>query len=100
MAPSTVEEKEPFAGEAPVDVSYLPDQTPPELHQPIKVKWYRGTTFQVMIVGWSSFLAPGAYAALAATGAGGLANVDIGNASVALAYALIVPSALMSSEFT
>ncbi|OCF37457.1 hypothetical protein I317_03868 [Kwoniella heveanensis CBS 569] len=67
--------------------------------QPVKVHWFRGTTMQAIITGVSSFLAPGAYAALAATGAGGLASVEIGNASVALAYALIVPSALISTGF-
>jgi hypothetical protein len=43
---------------------------------PAKVHWYRGTTAQTIIVGVASFLAPGAYAALAATGAGGLADVS------------------------
>lgn len=42
----------------------------------IKVQWFRGTLCQTLIVGMASFLAPGAYAALAATGAGGLANVS------------------------
>ena len=42
----------------------------------VKVHWFRGTLFQTLIVGMASFLAPGAYAALAATGAGGLANVS------------------------
>jgi hypothetical protein len=41
----------------------------------IHVNWFRGTVMQTLIVGLASFLAPGAYAALAATGAGGLANV-------------------------
>ncbi|KAI5481228.1 hypothetical protein MNV49_005663 [Pseudohyphozyma bogoriensis] len=62
-----------------------------------KVHWFRGTTCQSIIVGMASFLAPGVYSAMAATGAGGLANVTIGNASVAVAYALIVPSALMAT---
>jgi hypothetical protein len=42
----------------------------------VKVNWFRGTLVQTLIVGLASFLAPGAYAALAATGAGGLANVS------------------------
>ncbi|WVW82650.1 hypothetical protein I302_104661 [Kwoniella bestiolae CBS 10118] len=62
-----------------------------------KVKWFRSTLVQVLIVGMTSFLAPGAYSSLASVGAGGLANVNIGNASVALAYALIVPSALCAT---
>ncbi|WVQ97930.1 hypothetical protein IAU59_005049 [Kwoniella sp. CBS 9459] len=69
------------------------------ISHPVKVHWFRGTTMQALITGVSSFLAPGAYAALAATGAGGLASVEVGNASVALAYALIVPSALISTGF-
>ncbi|GFZ43697.1 hypothetical protein JCM24511_01417 [Saitozyma sp. JCM 24511] len=64
---------------------------------PAKVHWYRGTTAQTIIVGVASFLAPGAYAALAATGAGGLADITWGNASSAIAYGLIVPSALIST---
>ncbi|WVW78605.1 hypothetical protein I302_100564 [Kwoniella bestiolae CBS 10118] len=67
--------------------------------EPVKPHWYRSVTCQAIITGIASFLAPGAYAALAATGAGGLANVEIGNASVAVAYALIVPSALVSTGF-
>jgi hypothetical protein len=42
-----------------------------------KVHWFRSTLIQVMIVGSVSFLAPGAYSALASTGAGGLADVSI-----------------------
>ncbi|WRT67508.1 uncharacterized protein IL334_004480 [Kwoniella shivajii] len=64
---------------------------------PAEVEWYRSTLVQVVIVGMTSFLAPGAYSSLASVGAGGLANVNIGNASVALAYALIVPSALCAT---
>ncbi|WVQ84172.1 hypothetical protein IAT38_006319 [Cryptococcus sp. DSM 104549] len=67
--------------------------------EPVKPFWFRSVTTQAIITGIASFLAPGAYAALAATGAGGLANVEIGNASVAVAYALIVPSALISTGF-
>ncbi|KAK6909653.1 hypothetical protein I203_103674 [Kwoniella mangroviensis CBS 8507] len=61
------------------------------------IKWFRSTLVQVLVVGITSFLAPGAYSSLASVGAGGLANVNIGNASVALAYALIVPSALCAT---
>jgi hypothetical protein len=43
---------------------------------PAKVHWFRGTMTQTIIVGLASFLAPGSYAALAATGAGGLADVS------------------------
>jgi hypothetical protein len=57
----------------------------------IKVNWFRGTLFQTLVVGMASFLAPGAYAALAATGAGGLANVsgmqrDIGSSGIDAVY--------------
>ncbi|OCF33394.1 hypothetical protein I316_04813 [Kwoniella heveanensis BCC8398] len=65
--------------------------------EPRKIQWFRSTLAQILIVGFTSFLAPGAYSSLAAVGAGGLANVNIGNASVALAYALIVPSALCAT---
>ncbi|OCF61056.1 hypothetical protein L486_00700 [Kwoniella mangroviensis CBS 10435] len=61
------------------------------------IKWFRSTLVQVLVVGITSFLAPGAYSSLASVGAGGLANVNIGNASVALAYALIAPSALCAT---
>lgn len=92
-----------------------PDVMQHEVPRPTAVSFFRGTLFQTLVVGLASFLAPGMYAALSATGAGGLANVrtggrqwvltdvclwqvEIGNASVAIAYALIVPSALVSSE--
>lgn len=41
-----------------------------------KVHWYRSTLWQTIVVGVASFLAPGVYNALAATGAGGLADVS------------------------
>lgn len=41
----------------------------------VPITWHKGTLVQVLVVGAVSFLAPGAYAALASTGAGGLANV-------------------------
>ncbi|WRT64918.1 uncharacterized protein IL334_001857 [Kwoniella shivajii] len=75
------------------EVPYSADSRPTKYH------WWRSVTCQAIITGMASFLAPGAYAALAATGAGGLANVEIGNASTAIAYALIVPSALVSTGF-
>ena len=51
----------------------------------VKVPFWRSTWCAAIIVGISGFLAPGVYSAMAATGAGGLANVQIGNASVAVA---------------
>lgn len=42
---------------------------------PVRMHWWRNTLTQAIIVGGASFLGPGMYAALAATGAGGLANV-------------------------
>lgn len=63
-----------------------------------KGPWFRSTYTQAVVTGIASFLAPGMYSACAATGAGGLADVKIGNASVAVAFALIVPSALAASE--
>ncbi|VDB86110.1 unnamed protein product [Peniophora sp. CBMAI 1063] len=65
----------------------------------VKVPFWRSTWCAAIVVGLSGFLAPGVYSAMAATGAGGLANVQIGNASVAVAYALIVPSALVTTAF-
>jgi hypothetical protein len=44
----------------------------------VKVHWFRSTLTQTIVVGIASFLAPGVYNALAATGAGGLADVNIG----------------------
>lgn len=76
-------------------VVYLNDETQ-DFRRP---HWWRNTYTQAIITGIASFLGPGMYAALAATGAGGLANVQIGNASVAIAYGLMVPSALMASAF-
>lgn len=92
MADITPLEKAPSRAsveKVPTDVAVEPTET--------KVHWFRSTYFQAVVTGVSSFLAPGCYAALAATGAGGLASVEIGNASVAIAYGLIVPSALFAS---
>jgi hypothetical protein len=57
----------------PTSVAEVPYEAEP---LPRKVHWFRGTLFQTLVVGWASFLAPGMYAALASTGAGGLANVS------------------------
>jgi hypothetical protein len=67
-------EIEKVAAEPTTTIAELPNNY--DDSENIKVTWFRGTLVQTLIVGLASFLAPGAYAALAATGAGGLANVS------------------------
>jgi len=67
-------ELEKEAAEPTTTIAELPNNY--DDSENIKVNWFRGTLVQTLIVGLASFLAPGAYAALAATGAGGLANVS------------------------
>ncbi|KAF8891201.1 major facilitator superfamily domain-containing protein [Infundibulicybe gibba] len=51
-----------------------------------KVHWYRGTIFQILVVGGVFFCAPGMYNALSSLGAGGLATPWYANATAAAGY--------------
>ncbi|KAF9454582.1 hypothetical protein P691DRAFT_806747 [Macrolepiota fuliginosa MF-IS2] len=51
-----------------------------------KVHWFRGTIFQVLVVGGVFFCAPGMYNALSSLGAGGLATPWYANATAAAGY--------------
>ncbi|KAJ7172152.1 major facilitator superfamily domain-containing protein [Mycena filopes] len=50
------------------------------------VHWYRGTVFQILVVGGVFFCAPGMYNALSSLGAGGLATPWYANATAAAGY--------------
>ena len=65
------------------DHDVLPSTMQHEVPHPTSVSFFRGTLFQTLVVGLASFLAPGMYAALSATGAGGLANVRTDRPSLA-----------------
>ncbi|KAE9382589.1 hypothetical protein BT96DRAFT_1010373 [Gymnopus androsaceus JB14] len=50
------------------------------------VHWFRGTIFQIIVVGGVFFCAPGMYNALTSLGAGGLATPWYANATSAAGY--------------
>ncbi|KAJ6502158.1 major facilitator superfamily domain-containing protein [Mycena sanguinolenta] len=54
-----------------------------------KVHWFRGTVFQILVVGGVFFCAPGMYNALSSLGAGGLATPWYANATAAAGYAFM-----------
>ncbi|KAF7363783.1 MFS general substrate transporter [Mycena sanguinolenta] len=54
-----------------------------------KVHWFRGTIFQILVIGGVFFCAPGMYNALSALGAGGLATPWYANATAAAGYAFM-----------
>ncbi|CED85344.1 Uncharacterized conserved protein [Phaffia rhodozyma] len=57
---------------------------------PVKTWWFRGTIFQAVIVGLCSFLSPGTWNAMSATGAGGAQSPYLVNAANALVFGLMV----------
>ncbi|KAF7295582.1 MFS general substrate transporter [Mycena indigotica] len=54
-----------------------------------KVHWFRGTVFQIFVIGGVFFCAPGMYNALTSLGAGGLATPWYANATAAAGYAFM-----------
>lgn len=72
MADTSKQDVHPVDGEHDLRISALQG----EIAGPASISFFRGTLFQALVVGLASFLAPGMYAALSATGAGGLANVS------------------------
>ncbi|KAJ3993667.1 hypothetical protein F5050DRAFT_1810317 [Lentinula boryana] len=57
-----------------------------ELTYSYPVHWFRGTIFQILVVGGVFFCAPGMYNALSSLGAGGLATPWYANATAAAGY--------------
>ncbi|WFD35021.1 hypothetical protein MCUN1_001867 [Malassezia cuniculi] len=60
--------------------------------------WFRGNMFQVTVLGMSSFLAPGIWGAMAATGGGGQQSVELVNAANSSTFCLMIVTALLTSS--
>lgn len=65
----------------------------------VKKSWFRGTIFQAVIVGLCSFLSPGTWNAMSATGAGGAQVPYLVNAGNALVFGLMVFTCTLGSKF-
>ncbi|KAJ5320011.1 hypothetical protein PENANT_c051G04944 [Penicillium antarcticum] len=71
--------------------------TSPVLGQPRKVKWYRSTFYNALILGLCNFLAPGIWGAMNSLGGGGEENPYLVNAANALTFGLMVVSCFLGS---
>ncbi|OGE53998.1 hypothetical protein PENARI_c007G01066 [Penicillium arizonense] len=69
----------------------------PVLGQPRKVKWYRSTFFNALILGLCNFLAPGIWGAMNSLGGGGEEKPYLVNAANALTFGLMVVSCFFGS---
>ena len=65
---------------------------------PKRGRWFRSTFFQITVLGMSSFLAPGIWAAMSATGGGGQQSVALVNAANSSTFCLMVVTALLTSS--
>ncbi len=68
-----------------------------ELSHPSKVKWYRSTYYNIIILGLCNFSAPGIWGAMNSLGAGGAETPKLVNAANALTFCLMVVSCYFSS---
>ncbi|KAJ6030597.1 uncharacterized protein N7446_000339 [Penicillium canescens] len=69
----------------------------PVLGQPRKVKWYRSTFFNALVLGLCNFLAPGIWGAMNSLGGGGEEKPYLVNAANALTFGLMVVSCFFGS---
>lgn len=63
----------------------------------LKVKWYRSTLYNALILGVCNFLAPGIWGAMNSLGAGGEETPYLINGANALTFCLMVVSCSSSS---
>ncbi|KAM0716233.1 hypothetical protein Q7P37_007678 [Cladosporium fusiforme] len=66
---------------------------------PIRVKWYRSTWFNALILGICNFLAPGIWGAMNSLGGGGQQSPWLVNAANALTFCLMVLTCALSGVF-
>lgn len=65
---------------------------------PKRGNWFRGNVFQITILGLCSFLCPGIWGAMAATGGGGQQTITLVNAANSSTFSLMVVTALITSS--
>ncbi|CAP82939.1 Pc15g00530 [Penicillium rubens Wisconsin 54-1255] len=82
---------------APSDVVTSADSFNSPLGGPRKVKWYRSTFYNALILGICNFLAPGIWGAMNSLGGGGEEEPYLVNAANALTFGLMVVSCFFGS---
>ena len=91
-----------MADEKNGDWSHSVSETPSEQNQPItkrKVKWYRSTLYNAIILGICNFCAPGIWGAMNSLGGGGQQDPWLVNAANALTFCLMVVTCACSGVF-
>ncbi|KAI1098636.1 MFS general substrate transporter [Jackrogersella minutella] len=73
------------------------DNNPPN---PTRVEFYRGTLFQILVVGICAFSAPGIWSAMNGLGVGGSQSPNLVNAANALLYAFMTVTCFVSPWLT
>lgn len=73
------------------------DAPPLPKEQRQKVKWYRSTGYNILILGLCNLAAPGIWGAMNSLGAGGSQSPQLVNAANALTFCLMVVSCYFSS---
>ncbi|CAK3902902.1 DUF895 domain membrane [Lecanosticta acicola] len=68
-------------------------------HPPVKVKWYRSTFYNAIILGICNFCAPGIWGAMNSLGGGGQQDPWLVNAANALTFCLMVVTCALSGLF-
>ncbi|KAJ5780311.1 Major facilitator superfamily domain general substrate transporter [Penicillium paradoxum] len=82
---------------APSDTEVDSGSSHSPIDGPHKVKWYRSTFFNALILGICNFLAPGIWGAMNSLGGGGAQEPYLVNAANALTFGLMVVSCFFSS---
>ncbi|PYH65889.1 DUF895 domain membrane protein [Aspergillus vadensis CBS 113365] len=79
------------------EVQDTPSSTPFEPSRDHKVKWYRSTTYNALVLGLCNFLAPGIWTAMNSLGGGGSESPYLVDAANALTFGLMVFSCFFGS---
>ncbi|CAI7605985.1 hypothetical protein N7533_012385 [Penicillium manginii] len=82
---------------SPTDAELSHDSSNPPTVTNQKVKWYRSTFYNALILGICNFLAPGIWGAMNSLGGGGEEKPYLVNAANALTFGLMVVSCFLSS---
>ncbi|KAJ5081760.1 hypothetical protein NUU61_010024, partial [Penicillium alfredii] len=81
----------------PKDEEVNSDSVNSPISEPRKIKWYRSTFYNALILGLCNFLAPGIWGAMNSLGGGGEEKPYLVNAANALTFGLMVVSCFLSS---
>ncbi|KAJ5243211.1 uncharacterized protein N7469_001538 [Penicillium citrinum] len=82
---------------SPIDAELTNESANPPAIAKQKVKWYRSTFYNALVLGLCNFLAPGIWGAMNSLGGGGEEKPYLVNAANALTFGLMVVSCFLSS---